>query len=189
MKFNKGNVKGIVIGIGAIAAIVLMIIVGVVSVQAKAIAYEEKVTEARSAINVQEKARADLIPNLVDCVKAYDKHEYQTLVDLVNARKGQDGAISDNLISEVKETIDIVVENYPELKSQENYQQLMYDLSTTEHKIAETREAYNKTVSRYNTYTRSPINKFFLSLTGYEKVEFEKLTYEVSSDAPANLFD
>lgn len=189
MKFSKENVKGIVIGIGAALAIILAIIIGAFSTQAKAIAYEEKVTEARSAINVQEKARADLIPNLVDCVKAYDKHEYQTLVDLVNARRGQDGTISDDLLNDVKETINVVIENYPDLESQKNYQQFMYDLSTTEHKIAETREAYNKTVSRYNTYTRNPFNKFFLSLTGYEKVEFEKLTYEVSSDAPTNLFD
>lgn len=189
MKFNKGNVKGIVIGIGAIVAIVLMIIVGVVSVQARAIAYEEKVTEARSAINIQEKRRADAIPNLVDCVKAYDKHEYQTLVDLVNARRGQNGTISDDLLNDVNEIINVVVENYPELKSQDNYKEFMNELTTTENMIAETREAYNKTVSRYNTYTRSPINKFFLSLTGYEKVEYEKLTYEVSSDAPTNLFD
>lgn len=189
MKFNKGNIKGIAIGVAAVFAVILVIIIGVVSVEAKAIAYEEKVTEARSAINVQEKARADLIPNLVDCVKAYDKHEYQTLVDLVNARRGQDGTISDDLLNDVKETINVVIEDYPELKSQANYEDLMKQLATTENKIAETREAYNKTVSRYNTYTRNPINKFFLSLTGYEKTEFEKLTYEVSSDAPTNLFD
>ena len=65
----------------------------------------------------------------------------------------------------------------------------MKESAITENKIAETREAYNKTVSRYNTYTKNPINKFFLSLTGYEIEEFQKLDYDVSQDAPKNLFD
>jgi len=64
----------------------------------------------------------------------------------------------------------------------------MNEISTTENKIAETREAYNKNVSRYNTYVLHPIHKFFLSLTGYEVIEFEKLDYNVSEDAPTNLF-
>ena len=65
----------------------------------------------------------------------------------------------------------------------------MKESSITENKIAETRNAYNNAVSRYNTYTRHPINKFFLSLTGYEKIEFQKLSYDVSEDAPTNLFN
>lgn len=185
MKFNKG----IVIIIVAVVAGIVMAIVGINSVPANAIAYEEKVTEAQSAIKVQEKRRADLIPNLADAIKAYDQHEYETLMDVVNARKAQDGTISDDTVNEINEIVNVVLENYPQLSSQENYKEFMKESSITENKIAETREAYNKAVSRYNTYTRNPIYKFFLSLTGYERVEFQKLSYDVSEDAPTNLFD
>ena len=83
----------------------------------------------------------------------------------------------------------MVVEQYPQLSSQANYQELMNELSTTENKISITRDSYNKMVTRYNTYVRNPINKLFLGLTGYEKVDFQKLDYDVSADAPTNLFD
>lgn len=189
MNFIKNNFKGILIAGIAIIAVIIFAVVGINSVAGNAIAYEEMVTEAQSAIKIQEKRRADLIPNLVDCVKAYDKHEYETLVDIINARKGEDGTIPDDVVNEVNNIINVVVENYPELSSQANYKELMNELSITENKIAETRNAYNKTVSRYNTYTRQPIRKFFLSLSGYEKVEFQKLNYDVSEDAPTNLFD
>lgn len=59
---------------------------GLMGVQNKAISYEEQITSAKSEIKIQEKRRADLIPNLVDCVKAYDKHEYETLMAVVEAR-------------------------------------------------------------------------------------------------------
>lgn len=184
MKINKGTIIIVV----AIIATIILAIVAINSVPANAIAYAEKVTEARSAIKVQEKRRADLYPNLADCVQAFDKHEYQTLVDLVKARTGQDGTISDEAVNEIKAAFNVVVEKYPDLDSQKNYEMIMNEISTTENKIAETRVAYNKTVSRYNTYTLHPIHKFFLSLTGYEVIEFEKLDYNVSEDAPTNLF-
>lgn len=186
MKVNKT----VVIIVVAILAAIIMLIAGITSVTANAISYYENVTEAQSAISVQEKRRADLIPNLVDCVKAYDQHEYETLLSIINARKTQSGTISDDTVSEVKDIINnVVLEDYPQLSSQANYQELMNELSITENKIAETRDYYNKTVTRYNTYVRHPIHKFFLSLTGYEIVEFQKLNYDVSEDAPTNLFE
>lgn len=183
------HIKGILIIIGALIAVIVMVVVSVNSVPANAIAYEEKVTEAKSAIKIQEKRRADLLPTLADAIKSYDKHEYETLVNVIKARKSQDGTISDETINEINEIINVVLEKYPELKSQENYKEFMKESAITENKIAETREAYNKTVSRYNTYVRNPIRKFFLSLTSYEIVEFKKLDYNVSEDAPTNLFD
>lgn len=181
--------KGIIITIVAIVAVVIALIVGINSVPGKAIAYEEKVTEAYSDIKVQEKRRADLLPTLADAIKAYDKHEYETLMNVINARKEQDGSISDDTVNEINNIVKVVLEAYPELKSNENYQEFMKESAITENKIAETRSAYNKAVSRYNTYVRHPIKKFFLNMTGYEMVEFEKLSYDVSEDAPTNLFN
>jgi LemA protein len=185
MKFNKGTVIVVVV----VFAVIVMAIVGINHVPANAIAYEEKVTEAFSDIKVQEKRRADLLPTLADAIKAYDKHEYQTLMDVINARKASDGTISDEAVNEINDIINVVLENYPDLKSQDNYKEFMKESSITENKIAETRQAYNKAVSRYNTYTRHPINKFFLSLTGYEIIEYQKLSYNVSEDVPMHLFE
>lgn len=185
MKINKGTVIAIV----AVVAVILGSVVGITSVPGNAIKYEEKVTEARSAINIQEKSRNELLPNLADCVKSYDKHEYDTLVDIVKERKNENGNFSDEAVNEVMKSIHIVMEDYPELSSQKNYQEFMNELSKTENKIINTREAYNKAVSRYNSYTKHPLRKFFLSLTGYERIEFQKLSYDVSDTAPTNLFD
>lgn len=185
MKFNKTTV----ITISAVVAAILALIVGINSIPANAIAYEEKVTDAESNIKVAEKRREDLLKTLASAIKAYDKHEYNTLMDVINARKAQKTAITDEDINKVNNIIDVVLENYPQLSSQDNYKKFMKESAITENNIFEVRTAYNKTVSRYNTYTRHPIRKFFLSLTGYERIEFQKLTYDVSSDAPTNLFD
>ena len=171
--------------IGIIVAVIICGVFLVNSVPNKAIALEEQITTAQSEIKIQEKRRADLIPNLVDCVKAYDEHEYQTLMDIVNARRGSEDAIA----AEVKTKLDIVAEAYPELKSQENYKELMNELSTTENKIAQSRSNYNSWVTRYNTYCKRFPNSFVLSLVGYEKYNYLKLDYNVSEDAPTNLFD
>lgn len=172
MKFNKT----VVIVIVAIVAAILAIIVGVASVAGNAIAYEEKVTEAKSNIKVAEKRRADLLPTLADAIKSYDKHEYNTLMDVINARKEQSSIITDEDINQINNSIKLVMEDYPQLSSNPNYKEFMKESSITENNIRDMRNAYNKTVSRYNTYTRHPIRKFFLSLTGYERVDFEKLT-------------
>ena len=171
--------------IGIIVAVIICGVFLVNSVPNKAIALEEQITTAQSEIKIQEKRRADLIPNLVDCVKAYDEHEYQTLMDIVNARRGSE----DTIAAEVKTKLDIVAEAYPELKSQENYKELMNELSTTENKIAQSRSNYNSWVTRYNTYCKRFPNSFVLSLVGYEKYNYLKLDYNVSEDAPTNLFD
>lgn len=171
--------------IAAVLALVLMFVFAFQGVQNHAIGLEEQITTAQSEIKIQEKRRADLIPNLVDCVKAYDEHEYNTLMAVIEAR----GSSSDEVVGDIMANINVVAEQYPELKSNENYKQLMTELATTENLIAQTRTNYNTWVSQYNTYTRKFPNAGILSLLGYERQTFEKLNYDVSSDAPTNLFD
>ena len=180
--------KTIIIIIVSALAILLLAVACVSAVEASAITYEEKVTEAYSAIKVQEKRRADLLPLLADAINAYDTHEYETLMSVIEARVSQDGRVTDKTINEINELVNMVLEAYPELKSNTNYQEFMKESAITENKIAETRTAYNKAVSRYNTYVRHPIKRFFLSISGYEVIEFEKLSYDVSEDAPTDLF-
>ena len=152
--------------------------------QNKAITLEEKVSTAKSAITVQEKRRTELIPNLVDCVKQYDRHEYDTLMGVIKER----GSNSDEVAQEVTTMINAVAEQSPELKSNDNYKNLMNELSTTENLIAQHRNAYDKSVENYNSYIRKFPARVFLSLTGYEKVEYNKLNFEGYEEAPSNLF-
>lgn len=183
---KKSSIIIIIVSIVSAVFLIGFIIVGVTSFPANAIKYEEKVTESYSAIKVQEKRRADLLPNMAEAVKSYNKHEYETLVAVINAR-AEDGTISDEDVKEINGMIKVVLESYPELKSSENYKTYMNELAITENMITETRNAYNSAVSRYNAYVKHPIKKFFLNLTGYEVIEFEKLDYDVSEDAPTSL--
>ena len=84
--------------------------------------------------------------------------------------------------------ISAVAEAYPDLKSNENYKQLMNELATTENLIANYRSNYNNWIKNYNKYVRKFPNKQILNILSYEIIEYSYLDYDVSSDAPTNLF-
>lgn len=170
-----------IIGAGIIT-VILLCIFGVQSSQNKAIALEEKINTAQSDIKVQEKRRVDLVYNLADCVKQYDKHESETLTAIVEGR----GSTGD--IENVATAITAVSEAYPELKSNENYKQLMNELAMTENLIAEHRSNYNKQIENYNRYVKAFPARIFLGWTGYEKQNYTRLNYEVDETAPQSLF-
>lgn len=181
----KNGIKLTLIIIGIVLALILFVVFALNSVPNKVISYEEQITTAQSEIKIQEKRRADLIPNLVDCVKEYDKHEYETLMAVVETR----GTSSDSSVQEIQTMINAVAEQYPDLKSNENYKELMNELSTTENKIAQVRSNYNEWVTKYNFYTKRFPNRQILGFLGYEATEYQKLTFDAPSDAPTNLFD
>lgn len=181
----KKNVKLTLIIVGIVFAITLFIVFLLNNVPNKVISYEEQITTAQSEIKIQEKRRVDLIPNLVDCVKEYNKHEYETLMSVVEAR----GVNSDSSVQEIQTMINAVAEQYPNLKSDKNYKELMNELSTTENKIAQVRSNYNEWVTRYNSYTKKFPNRQILSFLGYEAIEYQKLEFDVTSDAPTDLFN
>ena len=170
--------------IAILFSIIFLILFSFNGVQNKAIVLEEQITTAQSEIKIQEKRRADLIPNLVDCVKAYDEHEYNTLIAVVEAR----GADSDSAVQEIQTMIAAVAEAYPQLQSNTNYQNLMTELAATENLIANTRSNYNKWVTQYNSYIKKFPNRQILNMLGYESGGYEKLNFDVSEDAPTNLF-
>ena len=182
---NKMSWKLPLIILAVIVAIVLVFVFSFQGVQNTAISYEEQITTAQSEIKIQEKRRADLIPNLVDCVKSYNEHEYNTLMAVIEAR----GTSSDTAVQEIQTMVAAVAEAYPELQSSSNYKELMNELSITENLIANVRSNYNTWVSKYNTHCKKFPNKNILDMLGYEVVEYKKLDFDVSSDAPTNLFD
>ena len=171
--------KKALILISAVIAVALMGLFIVKGVENRAISYEQSIEQAGSNVETEEQRRFDLIPNLVECVKAYDKHEYETLTAVVEARRG--GQISD--VEDIKTMIAAVVERYPELQSQKNYRELM-------NKIVEVRKLYNKTVTIYKRFVRQFPSKQLLSLTGYEVKDYEMFTADTEArKAPKVNFD
>lgn len=148
-------------------------------VQNKAIGLEEQIKTAESDIKIQEKRRMDLLYNLVDTVKEYDNHESETLKKIVEERGTEE---STNLI------VSAISESYPQLKSNENFKQLMTELSLTENLVAEHRSNYNFQVKDYNRYIKKFPNKQFLNILNYESVEKDYLNYDAPSDSPQDLF-
>lgn len=177
------NLKMFLIGLASTVLVGTTFVFGINGIQNKAIRLEEQIKIADSDIGVQEKRRVDLIYNLVDTVKQYDKHEAETLKEIVEARSKNGGSVGD-----VTTMIGAVTEAYPELKSNENYKQLMNELSITENIIAQHRSNYNKQVKEYNRYTRKFPNSSFLNLLGYDRVDYDYLEFNAPVDAPQNLF-
>ena len=177
--------KRTLIIIGIVVAVVLMIVGIFATTNNRAISLEEQILSADSDIQVQEKRRTDLIYNLVDCVKEYDKHEAETLLAVVEARK--DG--SDVDIDEITTQLSVVAEAYPELKSSNNYKELMNELAITENKIAEFRNSYNNQIRAYNKYVRKFPHKQILGMMGYEIIEYKYLKYSDNDrQSVTNLF-
>lgn len=125
---------------------------------------DEKVNAAESQIKVQLQRRADLIPNLVETVKAYAKQEQTIFIQVAEARAKLAGAVqSGNLDSMAAANAALtaplgrllaIAENYPQLKSNENFRALQDQLEGTENRIAVARQDYNETVNTYNAYIR-----------------------------------
>lgn len=180
----KNAWKVLLISLVGVIAIIIFGIFGVQSFQNHAISLEEQVESASSDIKIQEKRRVDLVYNLADCVKQYDKHESETLKAIVSGRTS-----GSNDIENVTTAISAVSEAYPELKSSENYKQLMTELSMTENLIAEYRENYNKSVKSYRKYVKAFPQRSFLNMLGYDKKDFELLDFDAPETAPQNLFE
>ena len=180
-KINKRNL----IIAGIVIALILFFIGIFTSTSNKAIALEEQVLSTDSDIQVEEKRRTDLIYNLADCVKHYDKHEAETLLSVVDARSTN----NDMSIKKVTVQISALEEAYPELKADENYQTLMNELAITENRITEHRNTFNIQVRSYNKYVRQFPHKQILGIMGYEVIDYNYLKYDESDRKPIdNLF-
>lgn len=177
--------KKISIIIGIILGIILMIMGMLAGTNNTAINLEEQIKESKSSIEIQEKRREDLIYNLVDSVESYNQYEQETMTEIVEART----KASNGNMEEAATIINAVAEQYPELKSNENYKTLMTELSVTENLIAEHRNNYNIQIKQYNKHIKTFPNNVILNMIGYEKLDNTYLEFEISENAPTNLFD
>src|SRR6266699_1394619 len=126
--------------------------------------YDEQVNAAASQIKVQLQRRADLIPNLVETVKAYAKQEQTIFIQVAEARSRLAGAVQSGNLEQMAAAntalnaplgrLLAIAENYPQLKSNENFRALQDQLEGTENRIAVARQDYNDAVNRYNAYIR-----------------------------------
>ncbi|MEK7186585.1 MAG: LemA family protein [Patescibacteria group bacterium] len=138
-----------------------------------------RVNEALSQIDVQLKRRADLIPNLIETVKGYAKHEKELFEKvtkersaLVSAKGMHDKAEANNQLSQTLKSIFAVAESYPDLKASQNFSELQSELSDTENKIAYSRQFYNSSVLDFNTKIQVFPNVFFAKLLNFKEAEF-----------------
>jgi LemA protein len=149
-----------------------------------------RIDEAFAQIEVQLKRRHDLIPNLVNAVKGYMGFEQQVLTDVTNARAaavaaGAQGpaaqAQAENALTGTLRSLFAVVENYPELKANQNVLELQEQLTTTENQIAFSRQHYNSTVLDYNTSIATFPNVLIAGPFGFSKREFFDAEPEASA--------
>lgn len=150
----------------------------------KVITLEESIVETKANITLVENARNQKVVNLVDTIKSYNDYESSTLETIIEARK----LASDGKVEQAGQLISLIVEKYPDLKSQDNYKLLMNEISISENSVADARKTYNGLVKEYNSYNRKFINKIMLGVGGYEKVDFEPLSIETDSNLN-NIWD
>jgi LemA protein len=138
-----------------------------------------RVSEALSQIDVQLKRRTDLIPNLVETVKGYAKHEKDVFENVTKARASlmqaggaKEKAEANDFLSNSLKSLFAVAENYPDLKASQNFMELQEELSDTENKIAYARQFYNGNVRDYNTQLQVFPSALIANMFHFQPAEF-----------------
>jgi LemA protein len=169
------KVKSLIIIIAVL--VVLGIMVG--GTYNKLAAMEENVDSTWAQVENVLKRRADLIPNLVNTVKGYASHEEQVLTQITNARAGLNNANTPQEFAQANEefesairSLNVVVENYPDLKANQNFLELQAELSGTENRISTERMRYNDSVRDFNTSIRRFPTNLIAGIFNYESRQY-----------------
>ncbi|HEX7589353.1 MAG TPA: LemA family protein [Demequinaceae bacterium] len=154
------------------------------------------VQEAWRQIDVELQRRHDLIPNLVETVKGYATHEKGTFEEVTRARAAAaspgsgpaEQAAQENVLTQALGKLFAVVENYPDLKANVNFQQLQAELTNTEDRIAAGRRFYNANVRTLNTKVETFPTNIIAGMFGFKQAEYFETTDEATRQAPAVSF-
>ncbi len=189
LKENEMPVWGIIIVV--IVAVVILAICAVAGIYNGLVRLNERVNEAWSDITVQLKYRADLIPNVLETVKGYAKHEKETFAMVTEARAASMGAKTVKQAAEAEEAMQgalgkifAIAEAYPELKANENFKQLQIQLQDVEDKIQASRRFYNAGAKDLNTKIKTFPTNLVNSFIGHFK---EREYFEVSESEKAKI--
>jgi len=175
--------------------LIVLIILWAVGVFNSLIRLKNRTDEAWSDIDVQLKRRHDLIPNLVETVKGYAKHERETFENVTNARAKAisaqgiaEKAKAEEALSNTLKTLFAVAENYPDLKASANFLELQTELSDTENKIQAARRFYNGNVRDFNIRIESFPSRVVANMLKFTKREFFEIEVPVEREAPTVKF-
>ncbi|MBM4443840.1 MAG: LemA family protein [Chloroflexi bacterium] len=189
-------------GIGIIVLIVvlavLFLVIGFIWMTYNGLVrLRNQVKNAWAQIDVQLKRRHDLIPNLMETVKGYMKHERETLEAVTSARNLAQKAIGTGVGAQAKAEGELssalsrllaVVENYPDLKANQNFMALQEELTSTENKISFSRQYYNDSVLTYNNKTQMVPSNIIAGMFGFKTGEFFEVTAAAEREAPKVSF-
>ena len=181
--------------VGVFFLIALMIFGSFKSAQNQMVQRDEAVKTSWSDVDVQLQRRADLIPNLVETVKGFTKEESTVFGDIANARAGLLNAHDPKSKIAANGTLDsafgrllALTENYPQLRSSEQFMRLQDELSGTENRIGVARRRYNETLRSYNTYVREFPNSIWAGMLGFHVNDAYFEANAASRNAPAVKF-
>jgi LemA protein len=186
--------KNFLIVVGVIVLILLIFFLSIRGTYNRLVALDENVKTAWSQVENQFQRRLDLIPNYVETVKGYAKHEREVLIQVTEARAKVAGAGSiegkigaNNQLSSALARLLVVVERYPDLKANQNFIRLQDELAGTENRIAVERRRYNEAVRLYNTKIRSFPTNIFAGMFGFFRAELFQAP-ETAKEAPKVKF-
>ena len=161
--------------------IIILLVIAVIVMYNNLVRLRQKVKNSWSQIDVQLQRRFDLIPNLIETVKGYMKHEENVLTKVTELRTSWANASSvaekaelDNQLSGALKTIMAVSENYPDLKANQNFSELQQELQNTENKISFSRQFYNDSVTMYNTKLEVIPSNIIASIFNFKPEELFK---------------
>jgi LemA protein len=181
----------VIIVLALIAAVVLF----VVSIYNSLIKLRNQVKNAWSQIDVQLKRRHDLIPNLIETVKGYMDHERDTLENITKARSQAvqaegvgDKAKAEGELTQALGKFNLVVENYPDLKANQNFLSLQEELTSTENKISFSRQSYNDQVLFYNNKIQMFPSNIIAGMFKFIEEEFFEIEDEKEKEVPKVSF-
>lgn len=156
------------------------------------------VKNAYAQIDVQLKRRHDLIPNLMETVKGYMKHEKETLESVIKLRQQaidvsglenvKDQAQIENMLSSTLKNLFALSENYPDLKANQNFLKLQEELASTENKISFSRQFYNDSVMKYNNSRETFPNSIFAGMFNFAEADYFEVEDEAERQAPEVKF-
>jgi LemA protein len=176
-------------------ALIVVIIFVFIGAYNRFIVLRNRIDNAWAQIDVQLKRRYDLIPNLIETVKGYAKHEKKVFTEvtaartaLMNATTPKDKAKANNMLSDTLKSLFAVAEAYPKLEANENFKMLQEELSGTESKIAYARQFYNDSVLSYNNGTQVFPGNIIAGMFGFKQKDFFK-TDEAQKEPVKVKFD